>query len=117
MWRRHPAGKQPSPADARLGFLGEQEPQYELKTRLAQSFKGLPNVRAAYLTRVCDGASVDLRLCVRTELGHDQCVMRCAETAFASLRTGSPAVEILFIDETQERELRRVCAPFYAGKG
>ena len=53
----------------------------------------------------------------RTELGHDQCVMRCAETAFASLTTGSPAVEILFIDEAQERELRRVCAPFYAGKG
>jgi len=93
VWRRHPAGKQPSPADARLGFLGEQEPQYELKTRLARSFKGLPNVRAAYLTRVTDGASVDLRLCVRTELGHDQCVMRCAESAFASLATGSPAVD------------------------
>ena len=49
MWRKHPAGKQRSPLAARLGFLGEEEPQYELKTRLAQSFRGLPNVRAAYL--------------------------------------------------------------------
>ena len=116
MWRKHPAGKQRSPVGARLGFLGEQEPQYELKTRLARSFRGLPNVRAAYLTRVSDGASVGLRLCVRTELGHDECVLRCAESAFASLATGSPAVDILFIDAGQERELRRVCAPFYAGK-
>ena len=116
MWRKHPAGKQRSPVAARLGFLGEEEPQYELKTRLAQSFRGLPNVRAAYLTRVSDGMSVRLRLCVRTELGHDQCVMRCAESAFASLAPGCAAVDILFIDETQERELRRVCVPFYAGR-
>ena len=115
VWRKRPAGKQRSQVAARLGFLGEQEPQYELKTRLARSFRGLPNVRAAYLTRVSDGKSVGLRLCVRTELGHDECVMRCAERAFASLATGNCAVQVLFIDAGQELELRRVCAPFYAG--
>jgi hypothetical protein len=116
VWRKHPAGKQQPPVGSRLDFLGEQEPQYELKTRLAQSFRGLPNVRAAFLTRVSDGTTVTLRLCVRTELGRDQCVLRCAESAFACMAMGTSAVEILFIDEGQERELRRVCAPFYAGK-
>ena len=79
-------------------------------------FKGLPNVRAAYLARVADGPSTGLRLCVRTELGYDRCVLRSADAAFASLPIERKTLEVLFVDEEQERELRRVCVPFYARK-
>jgi hypothetical protein len=118
VWRNPFAGKQPAPLVPRVGFLGEQgAPQYELKTRLAQAFKQLPNVRAAYLARVSDGGgSIGLRLCVRTELGYDRCVQRSADAAFASMAKGREVVDVLFIDEGQERELRRVCAAFYARK-
>jgi hypothetical protein len=108
------ARKQPGPVTPRAGFLGEQgAPHYELKARVAQAFKGLPNVRAAYLARMSHGESTRLRLCVRTELGFDRCVLRSAETALASLAQEREVVELLFVDEAEERELRRVAAPFY----
>ena len=117
MWRKPFAGKQVGPVAPRIGFLGEQgAPDYELKTQLSRAFKGLPNVRTAYLARVAEGQSTDLRLCVRTELGYDRCVLRSADAAFASLPSERKTLEVLFVDENQERELRRVCAPFYARK-
>jgi hypothetical protein len=117
MWRNPFAGKQVAASVPRIGFLGEQgSPHYELKTQLSRAFKGLPNVRTAYLARVAEGPSTGLRLCVRTELGYDRCVLRSADAAFAALPIEPQTLEVLFVDEEQERELRRVCAPFYARK-
>ena len=80
---------------------------------LARAFKGLPNVRSAYLARVSHGSSIGLTICVRTEIGLDQCVLRGVTTAVEALDESAPSIEVLFIDEVQESKLRRVCAPFY----
>jgi len=114
MWLIWDERKRRAPRAARSEFLGEAagDQHYELKTSLSRALRGLPNVRAAYLARVADVP--ELAICVRTEIGYDECVIRAAETAVA---VASGRVIVRFIDERQERELRRVCTPFYAGKG
>jgi hypothetical protein len=115
VWRNPFTSKRQAPAASRSGFLGEQgAAHYELKARLAQAFKGLPNVRAAYLARTSRDASSGLRLCVRTELGFDRCVLRAAEAALGSVSHVGEIGDVLFVDEAEEKELRRVAAPFYA---
>jgi hypothetical protein len=106
------ATKRRAPRAARSEFLGEAtgDQHYEIKTSLGRALKGLPNVRAAYLARVADGSQ--LVICVRTEVGYDECVIRAAGTVGA---VASGRIIVRFIDERQERELRRICAPFYAG--
>ena len=103
--------KSKAPAAERCEFSEATDAMHcELKARLSTALKGLPNVRAAYLARVA--GKTELAICVRTEIGYDECVVRAAGNV-TSVAPGT--VRVRFIDESQERELRRVCAPFYAG--
>jgi hypothetical protein len=109
-----------SPQTLHLGvphFVGEQDgiPERELKSQLIRIFESDLLVWKAYLARADFGAGTGVRvvLCLRRTTGPDKrLVARIAKT-FASLFRSSDALDILFIDSDQERELDKLCPPFY----
>jgi hypothetical protein len=96
-------------------FLREQDgnPERLLKRRLLESFKQRAGVQHAYLAQISSGDQSGVALCLKTDHGPDPNLVREIGAIFAAIFGGHEHLDILFLNETQESALRRVCAPFY----
>jgi len=110
---RHPQEIAVSPPQ----FCGEQDgpPERELKERLAQFFERDQSVKIAYLANVIYGGqpSASVALCLRTQFGRDRGLAEKIGGVFASIFGPREYLDIIFLDDKQEAELAKICAPFF----
>ena len=100
----------------RLVFLGEQDGpvEYQLKDRLAQAVLVGSPIARAYLARVEPDAESGVALCLRGVAGGaDRHIVRKVAEVFGEIFGAREHLDIVFVSEAQERELRRVCTPFW----
>ena len=101
-------------------FLCEQKGPTEsaLTAKLSQGFASSGLVLRAYLVRVSygnDPAAMNVVLAMRTKSGGEEPgLLPGINTAFASIFGSHEHLDILFVREDQERDVRAVCAPFYS---
>lgn len=99
-----------------MRFVGEQDgvPEREFKERVVPLLDGNAVVERGYLARVgYDSSSSDVvALCLLAQSPQDA-LLREIGAVFASMFRREQHLDILFIDRDQERELSRVCSPFF----
>jgi hypothetical protein len=102
-----------------LRFLGSQDgaPESRLKAKLVEVLKDDRNVRAAYLAKVAygDAAQTSVALCLSSSSPNEATVSK-AGSAFASMFGAHEHLDFLFLSNDQEKELAKVCAPFFLAK-
>ena len=100
-----------------LRFLGEQDgpPERLVKHRLTDLFSMDPNILRAYFARVTfvgtDEVSVALGL--RTQSGPDTEIVKTVGIVFGSVFNAREHLDIVFLSDGQEAELKKVCKPFF----
>jgi len=96
-------------------FLGEQDGEVErlLKAQLSEMFKGHKDVRRAYLARIAAGDQTGIALCLGTKHGAKQSLVSEIGAIFSGIFAKQAHLDILFLTESQELALEKVCAPFY----
>lgn len=102
-----------------IRFLGEQDgsPERELKGALVKFFAKDGCVEAAYLARVAyENTSQSVALCIRSRFGEDPALAGEVGRIFSGLFGAHEHLDIVFVSEPQERELQRVCCPFFANR-
>ena len=101
----------------RIVFVGEQSGAVEddLKTRFGEILTSTPAVQSAYLARLSYGEASDysVGLCIRSSVGIDQGLQKRLAQVFAEIFREEEHLDILFMREDQEAELKKVCRPFY----
>lgn len=103
-----------------IRFLGEQDgsPERELKAQLTEIFRGNRKINCAYLARVeYDKKSPAVALCLGFPLEPDRVLAERVGDIFASLFGRHEHLDIVFLCETQEAQLLRVCKPFFKQDG
>ncbi|MBV8209916.1 MAG: enhanced serine sensitivity protein SseB C-terminal domain-containing protein [Burkholderiaceae bacterium] len=71
------------------------------------------NVKRAYLAQISSGDQSSVALCVRVKEAPDQDLVREVAAVFASIFPRQEYLDILFLSESQESALRRVCGAFF----
>jgi hypothetical protein len=99
-------------------FLGEQDgpPEQLLKSHLISLLDCHPSIGKAFLARVDYGPDTNpaVALCLRSVFAKpDKRLVREIGKLFASIFNRKQALDILFVDEDQERALSKVCTPFF----
>ena len=101
----------------RIEFLGEQigAVEDEIKERFCAVFDQVPTVQAAYLARLSYGEpqGYSVALCVRSTTGCDDRLQERLGRVFAAMFKFDQCLDILFLQDDQERDLRKICRPFY----
>ena len=105
-------------APRNVDFIGEQtDPADEQrKARLRLIFEQTPRVfRRAYLARVSYGEPgvSSVVLCVRNIDSIEQTLHKGFKHMFGEISRRGDFYDCMIMDEEQERELRKVCKPFY----
>jgi hypothetical protein len=101
----------------RVRFLEEQDGPHErvLKDRLAEVFRGEPQVTRAYLVRTDhgDGSGLHVVLGLRADgIDHKRLAEHVA-VIFHALFPASEHLDTVFVDAVHEARLRKVCKPFF----
>ena len=100
-------------------FFGEQDgaPERLLKGRLTEFFQRDRSVDRAYLagTRLEGQASV--ALCIKTQFGADRGLAEKIGAIFGMIFNAHEHLDIIFLSEQQECQLKRVCSTFFDSKG
>jgi hypothetical protein len=96
-----------------IRYLREQsgKPERMLKARLSQVLRRQPEVRSAYLAQVELGEETSVALCLRGSPQAD--LLAEIEATFALIFSSKQHLDILFLTESQEMEVRAVCPPFF----
>jgi hypothetical protein len=97
-------------------FVGEQDGPSErlLKARLADMFRLDSTVCAAYLVRADLGSgNIGVVLGLRTASGPSKQIVEDVGKVFASIFARSQHLDILFLSQRQETDLKQVCKAFY----
>jgi hypothetical protein len=114
---REPIKHPPSFSADKLSFLGEQDGPFEriFKEQLEKLFKSSPDVRRAYLVQLRHSSdpSVSIALALRTAVKETPEFVAKLGSVFESTPGVPPHLELLFLDEPTEREVRKVCHAFY----
>lgn len=103
-------------SEARVEFLAEQDgpSEADLKVELGKWFAGDPHIQRAYLAAVgfqpTDERSV--ALCI-VSARPDMTVVKGVSAIFERIFRSDMHLDVLFITDDQEDDLRRVCRPFY----
>ncbi len=101
----------------RVEFVGEQSgpTEDELKTRFVPALQQSPSVASAYLARVSYGESSDqsVALCIRSTAGTDDRLRGRLASIFTAMFCADAHLDIIFIRDDQEQQLKRVCHAFY----
>ena len=111
--RRAAAGRR----EGRVEFLGEQTGFVEdtLKRDLILEFVTRPPVRRAYLVQV--GAQPDAQpavaLCIVSDQANDHGLVRRVGEVFQRLFAKDAFLEVIFLSQEQEADLKKVSTPFY----
>src|SRR5262245_5593288 len=102
---------------SRIAFIGEQAGPAEddLKSRFREILVATSTVHAAYLARLSygDPSSCSVGLCIRSSVGVDRALQKRLAQIFAEVFRAEEQLDILFIREDQEADLRKVCHAFY----
>ena len=100
--------------ETKVRFVCEQDgvPERELKALLAPELLSR-NVQRAYLARIeyQDPRADEVALCVRGV--EDRGLVQAVADHFAKLFGRAVHLDILFLSESQEQDLARVCSPVY----
>ncbi len=100
-----------------IRFLGEQDgpPERLLKGRLADFFRRDRSVNMAFLARVDfgEGKEASVVLGLRTQFGPDKGLVEKVGTIFADVFNSKEHLDIMFLTDAQEAQLRKACAPFF----
>ncbi len=100
-----------------IEFFGEQVGPVEddLKARFCAVFTRRTAVQSAYLARVSYGepAGFSVALCLRSSAGIDHDLQKCIGEIFAETFRAEEHLDILFMREDQEVEIKKVCSAFY----
>jgi hypothetical protein len=101
----------------RIVFVGERTGPVEdsLKTQFREIFSRTPTVQSAYLARLSYGESSgeSVGLCIRSSGGVDEPLEKQLAQIFAEDFRAGEHLDILFMRDDQEAELRKVCRAFY----
>jgi hypothetical protein len=104
-------------SEPRVEFLGEQGGPVEdkLKGALARELAQFPEVTRAYLARIGfqPENKTSVALCVRSSGGNEEAIVKRVSGRFAELFNKSAFLDILFLTEQQEVDLKGVCSAFY----
>ena len=100
-----------------ITFLGEQDgpPEQRLKEALAVLLRLNATVIRAYLARVLyDGTTSGVMLGVLTDNG-EECAKLASQVgkAFAALFNTRAHLDIVFLSDERDTEIRKACPPFY----
>lgn len=102
--------------EARVEFLGEQDgpPERRLKELLAAQLRQFPGVCRAYLARVgfAPSAAVSVALCLTPASSEAATVVDAVGAIVVANVPANVALDIIFVDEEEEDDLKRVCRPF-----
>jgi hypothetical protein len=87
----------------------------ELEQKVIQTLHNYPEVDSAYLVLVTypNASNRSVALCVRSKGGDERAIAKSIGEDFSSLFNSSQALDILFVNDTQEEQIRRVAKPFY----
>jgi hypothetical protein len=99
----------------RVRFLDEQDGPHEriLKDRLAEAFRGEPEIKRAYLARADHGSSIHAVLGLRADgIDHKRLADRVA-SIFGSLFHAREHLDVVFVNAAHEARLRKACKPFF----
>jgi hypothetical protein len=97
-------------------FVGEQygPPERLLKDRLVELFCQDKTVSAAYLVRVDLGnESIGVVLGLRTASGPNKQMVESVGKVFAFTFAGKERLDILFLSEAQETQLKQACKALF----
>jgi len=98
-----------------IRFLGEQVGPSEtlLKTKLTDFFIRDQSVERAYLCRIQNGETLSVALCLKSKFGKDPGLAEKIGRIFATLFGRSQFLDILFLSDEREVELRTACPAFF----
>ena len=100
-----------------IKFLGEQDgsPERDLKSRFINLFREKPTIQRAYLARADygDATGANVALCVKSSASEDMALVSGVSAIFAEMFGIHEHLDVLFVREDQEQQLRAVCTPFY----
>jgi type III secretion system (T3SS) SseB-like protein len=96
-------------------FLGEQDgpPERLLKNRLTEFFRRDKSVHRAYLARTSLEGQASVALCVKTEFSADRGLAEKIGAIFGMIFNAREHLDIIFLSDQQESELKRVCSMFF----
>ena len=104
-----------------IQFVGEQDGSVErdLKSHFVELFRHESMVKSAYLARAqhSDRTGVHVTLAIRHSGGEDPNLIPKLATIFSSMFSSHEHLDMMFLREDQEQQLRAVCAPFYQATG
>ena len=102
-------------------FIGEQDgpAERDLKDRFVEVLSGEPIVKRAYLA--CaehgDGSGVHITLCLKcSPRSEDVSLLPKLAGIFGSMFNSQEHLDIRFLEDNEEHDLRSVCVPFYESK-
>jgi hypothetical protein len=101
----------------KVSFVREQDgpPERDLKVALDHLFGVRGSVERAYLAVVKYGSSESAFVAVCLKGKESPGLVTEIGETFAALFTADQHLDIVFVTDAQERELARVCEPFYGG--
>lgn len=99
-------------------FLGEKTGPVEddLKARFRHAFREFAGVRRAYLAILSydePSSGYSVGLCIVSAAGMDQLLLERVRAIFAEMFNSQEHLDVLFMRDDQEQQLRNVCGPFY----
>lgn len=98
-------------------FIGEQDgpSERDLKARFVELFRQEPAIERGYLALAehGDGSGVHVILAIKSSDGEDPSVIRKLMEIFGEMFSSQEHLDMIFIREDQEHQIRNVCAPFY----
>jgi hypothetical protein len=98
-------------------FIGEQDGDSErdLKACFSELFRQEVRVQSAYLTRAehGDGTGIHVILAIRRRGGEDLSLISKLGKIFGDMFGSHEHLDMMFVGEDEERELQKVCLPFY----
>jgi hypothetical protein len=119
LFKRKPKPAKPAEelTPKRIEFVGEQTGQTEdeLKTRFVPALQQSKSIIAAYLACVYYGepSNYSVALCIRSTAGLDDRLRRRLASIFSEIFRSDAYLDIIFIRDDQEQQLRSVCNAFY----
>ncbi len=103
--------------ERRVEFLGEQDGEAEraLKSALIAAFRSHPRIQRAYLARVgfSPRSQPVVALCLFPPASESRDVVDDVQNTFACLFADGVELDILFLSQAEDEDLRRVCPTFF----
>ena len=98
-------------------FVAEQDgpSERDIKAALVQAFREEPVVQRAYLALAehANEAGAHVTLAIRSSCGENKLLLRKLMSIFSAMFNSREHLDMMFLTDDQEHQLREVCEPFY----